>query len=338
MSMRSDPSVRLTRHVRPRAAALVTVLALVALAAVRAAGQGGALPGSAPAARVGWLVQPETVTVGDPFRVLVRVQAAAGATIDFPAGPDSTDQLEAMAPRAVRASADTAGVDQTAVYTLTAWDVGTIPLPLGDIVVHAGAAERRVPLGAVSVFVRSVLPADSALRVPKPARPPFDIPRSWWLWIVAGLIAIALIALLLWWWRRRRRRQAPARAVDPFAHAEREFRRVEALGLVDAGERGRFVALMVEVLRGYLAAEYEAALPSLTTSELLDVLRATRGVPHDRLAQVLREADLIKFARRPVTADRARDLGREVRAIVARVHEARVAEAAAAAATAAEAA
>ena len=44
--------------------------------------------------------------------------------------------------------------------------------------------------------------------------------------------------------------------VDPFAHAKAEFQRIEALGLLDAGERGRYVALMIDVLRDYLAARY----------------------------------------------------------------------------------
>jgi len=45
-------------------------------------------------------------------------------------------------------------------------------------------------------------------------------------------------------------------------------------------------------------------------------------VPNDRLMRVLNEADLIKFAQRPVTADRARELGREARTVVASEHAA----------------
>jgi hypothetical protein len=111
-------------------------------------------------------------------------------------------------------------------------------------------------------------------------------------------------------------------AVDPFEQAEREFARIEALGLVDAGERGRYIALMVEVLRDYLAARYPAAPLSLTSIELLEALRGQRAVPNESLMRVLNEADLVKFARRPVSADRARELGREARAIVAQEHAA----------------
>jgi hypothetical protein len=171
------------------------------------------------------------------------------------------------------------------------------------------------------VFVASVLPADSAQRVPKPARPLYEFAAPvWWLWAALASMVIAL--LLLWWWWRRRKRSRPVVLPDPFAQAEREFARIEALGLVDAGERGRYVALVVEVLRDYLAARYAMAPLSLTSTEVLGALRGQPAVPNDRLLRVLNEADLVKFARRQVTADRAREIGREARAIVAEEHQA----------------
>jgi hypothetical protein len=45
-------------------------------------------------------------------------------------------------------------------------------------------------------------------------------------------------------------------------------------------------------------------------------------VPHERVIRLLTDADLIKFARRAVSTDRARELGREARAIVELEHQA----------------
>ena len=109
---------------------------------------------------------------------------------------------------------------------------------------------------------------------------------------------------------------------DPFAEAESEFERIERLGLVEAGERGRYVALMVEVLRTYLARRIPEAHQSLTTGELLISVRESPTVPVNRLALVLADADLVKFARRATTAERARELGTEARGIVGAVHAA----------------
>ena len=274
----------------------------------------GSQGGQPPPVRMGYEIRPETVTVGDPFRVVIRVRAPRGAEVEFPTAPDSGAKIEALDPRQLLPSADSTAVDVRAVYGLAAWDVGSQPLQLGDVVVRVDGRERRVPLGTLGIFVRSVLPEDSTLHVPKPERALFEFGRPWWHWLVAGLIAIGIIGLLYWLWHRRRRRAAAE--ADPFAIAEEEFERVERLGLVAAGERGRYVALMVEILREYLARRVDGANTSLTTTELLAALRSSSVVPSSRLALVLAEADLIKFARRAVSAERAIELGREARAIV----------------------
>jgi len=221
----------------------------------------------------------------------------------------------------VRTSGDTTSVEQYADYRVAAWDIGSQPIRLAEAIVRLGAATRRIPLTG-AVFVRSVLPADTAQRVPKPPRALFELnPFPWWL--VAALIAAAIaLGLLIWWWFRRRRKPPVTVFVDPYARAESEFQRIDALGLLDAGERGRYVTLMVEVLRDYLAARYAEAALSLTSTELQRSVRTLPHVPGDRLTRLLTEADLIKFARRPVSGDRARELGRDARFIVTEEHRA----------------
>lgn len=305
-------------------------LALLLALAQGTAGAPAAAPPAAPpaggAARVQMAVRvrPDTVTVGEHFVVTVRVRAPRGAEIGFPVGPDSGLSVEAVDPRVVSRAADSTAVDETAVYRLVAWDTGGATTRLGEVVVSAGGADRRFAVTGDSLYVRSVLPRDTALQVPKPARDIVVAGRPWWHWLLLALAALALLALLIWWWRRRRRTKAPV--ADAYEDARREFARLDALGLLEAGERGRYVALNVEVLRDYLAARVPSALRSLTSTELLDVVRGAREVPVERLAPVLAESDLVKFARRPVTAARARDLAREARGIVDDVERAVVAE------------
>jgi len=271
--------------------------------------------------KAGITVAPETTTVGAPFRVTVGIQAPRGATIEFPRATDSSSTVQSIDPVAVRTSADTAAAEQYADYRVAAWDVGSQPIKLAEAIVRLNGATRRIPLTA-TVFVRSVLPADSAQRVPKPPRALFEFNTFPW-WLVAAIAAAALaVGLLIWWWFRRRRRPKPVVIVDPYTRAESEFQRIDALGLLDAGERGRYVTLTVEVLRDYLAARYAEAALSLTSTELQHSVRTLPTVPGDRLTRLLTEADLIKFARRPVSGDRARELGRDARAIVAEEHKA----------------
>jgi hypothetical protein len=293
---------------------VIALIALVSLLQTPA-------PQPAAAPRMVVSIRPETVTVGDPFTVGIRVRAPRGSVIEFPTGPDSGGPVELLDPRVVAAfSADSAvsdAVDQVARYRMAAWETGPLSFDLGAATVRTPSGIVQLAVGALIVTVQSVLPADTTLHVPKPARDIFGpLVPWWWPWLPI-LVAAALVGgLLWWWWRRRRRRLAHQPAIDPYDLAEREFARIEALGLLDAGERGRFVALMVEVLRDYLAARVPLAHPSLTSTELLTVMRRAPDVPVDRLTPVLSESDLIKFAKRPVSTERAREIGREARAIV----------------------
>lgn len=301
----------------------LAALVLLGLLAQEQSGAPAGAPtgaGSAPPVRLqlGVRVSPETVTVGDPFTIAVRVRAPRGAVITFAAGPDSGAAVEAVDPRVVRARPDSTAVEQVAVYRLVAWDTGQVRTALGPVVVTGGTATRRIPLAGVAVVVRSVLPADTALRVPKPARDILAAPAPWWRWLLlaAALLALLLLAaLLVWLWRRRRR---PAAAEDALTRAEREFARVKALGLLEAREPGRYVALHVDVLRDYLAARIPAARRSLTGVELVTALRAAipARVPLESLEPLVRQADLVKFARLPLSTEQARLLGLEARAIV----------------------
>jgi hypothetical protein len=267
-------------------------------------------------------IEKDSVRVGDPFRVFLNVTAPLGSTIEFPAALDSTGTVQSIDPRAVFSQPDSANFSQNAVYRVAAWDIGRQPIRLGDVVVRSGSQVRTIPIVGRSIFVVSVLPADSASRIPKPARALFEDPFiPWWVWALLAAIA-ALLLGFWWWWRRRKRAGAVAEVVDPYVRAQRDFDRIERLGLVEAGERSRYVALVVDVLREYIADRVAGAPLALTSTELLAATRQARTLPHDRLMRILNEADLIKFARRPVSVERARDLGREAQALVEHEHRA----------------
>ncbi|HEX5831351.1 MAG TPA: hypothetical protein VFY16_10255 [Gemmatimonadaceae bacterium] len=300
---------------------LIVLAAAVLLQLPEAAPNQGAIQAPGTGLRMGITVAPDTVTVGTPFVVSVRLRAPVGARVEFPAGPDTTGPVQALDPLQVLDGDDSLGVDRTARYRLAAWDVGRFPIPIGDVVVTENGRQRRVAVEERFIVVSTVLPADSALRVPKPARAIYEFAGPWWLKWLLALVALGIVGLLVWWWRRRHRGSGAA-DLDPYEAADARFARVEALGLVEAGERGRYVALMVDVLREYLDAVIPEASVSQTSRELSAALRGHAAVPLDRLAPLLAEADLVKFARRQVITPHALELGREARALARSVHEA----------------
>ncbi|MBA2685797.1 MAG: hypothetical protein H0U66_15030 [Gemmatimonadaceae bacterium] len=295
------------------------MIALALLLALQGASQGS--PHDSAAVQMGTSVMPDTVTVGEHFVVRVRVRAPKGAEIGFPVGPDSGVAVEAVDPRREAQNRDTTAVERTATYRLVAWTVGAQRVTLGTLVVSAGGVDRRFEVPAIPIVVKSVRPADSTGKIPRPARSVMLAPPLLWPWIAGALV---LLALALWMLRRmlRRRPKEIHAGTGALADAERDFARIDELALIDAGERGRYVALHIDVLREYLAARIPEAARSLTSTELLAVLSADAPVPLPRLVPVLAAADLIKYADRPVTASKARELASESRGIVGAVEEA----------------
>jgi hypothetical protein len=320
----SDPRFATARFSVARFAAALLVVARLAVAqlavALFAVAQ-FAVPAEAQSVQYGVTKSADSVTVGEPFEIRVRVRAPADASIRFPENPDTAGTVQARDPRTIEITDSVQARDESARYHVAAWDVGRQVVRLDDVVVTWNGEDRHIPVGAVEVFVRSVLPADSALRVPKPARPLWETrPFPWWL--LAALLAAIALGLALWWWIRRRRRPPAPVIVDPYVRAIRELNRVEAMGLVDAGELTRFVALVVEVLRDYLAARHPDASLALTSRELVAAMRRHPTVPLEQLSRVLHEADLAKFAGWALSEERARNLSREARRVIEHEHRA----------------
>jgi hypothetical protein len=270
-------------------------------------------PGDLPV-RMGYRVSPDTVLIGQPFNLFVKVHAPKGVRFEFPAGPDTMTQngirpIELRGEKLVTMLGDTA----VALYRLVAWDVGVQPLRFSDVRVTFEGQERRPPLGGAAVFVRSVLPADTSLRVPKPPRPLIVLPVFNWLpWL--ALLAAAILAGVLWWaWRRYRNR--PKVPVDPYIRAQQEFARIEQRRLLEDGRYSDYYAAMVDVVREYLAARVPGVRRSDTTSELLRTMQPRDGVESE-LPRLLERADLVKFARADTALEEAREAGLALRAIV----------------------
>jgi hypothetical protein len=271
--------------------------------------------------QMGYRVTPDTVLIGQPFSLFVKVLAPKGVRFEFPAGPDTATQngirpIELRGEKIVTMLGDTA----VALYHLVAWDVGTQPLRIPDVRVTFNGQERNPQLGPASVFVKSVLPADTSLRVPKPARPLIVLPVINWLRWLALLAALVAAALAWWAWRRYRNRPKPP--IDPYVRAQQEFARIEARRLLDAGEGEEYFAATVDVVREYLAARVPGVRRSATTTELLRTMQPGAGVEIE-LPQLLERADLVKFAQAEIPTEDARQGAAVLKAIVDQV-EARI--------------
>jgi hypothetical protein len=270
--------------------------------------------------RWGYVVEPETTSVGRPATLTLRVRAPAGTRLTFPQAIDSTASVEPLDPVSVREETNDGAVTATATYRFLSWELGTVEIPVGAIRVVRDQRVQELVIPPPTIVVSTVLPADTAQRKPRDARAIVLLPGGawpWWWYALAGFVLAIVVGWLLQ--RRSRKRVLP---IPPYVDAQRAFGRLSALDLIGAGEPGKHVTASVEVLRRFLAARDHRANVSLTGTELTSVVRADASVPTARVSSLMGRAEAAKFAPDDIDAPTAEALGAEAVAIVTEVERA----------------
>ena len=256
-------------------------------------------------------VAPETVTVGERFRVTASVWLPPGSWLELDP-PAPTERVMAVdSPRTARP--DSAASVFHASVEMVAWSPGPADVAVATArVIDPDGTTRMSPVALELPVIRSVLPADTTQHRPKGPKDVFDAGRPWWMTALLALLALLALALLvlalvrLVRWLRRRSR-APEVPLTARARALAALERARSSGDAEAGRWKALYSAVSDALRGYAAAVDARWSADLTTSELLARMRAGGVSEGDvgTLARVLGAADLAKFARRPFTTETA---------------------------------
>jgi len=258
------------------------------------------LAAPAQSATVSVHTSPDSLTVGDPVTVEVRVEAAAGDVVTFPR-PQTPAQVEVVNLETPPAEAGT----WMGRYTLSVFDVGDIVLPPWSVQVQTDTQTAIVYTDSIRLHVASVLDDSLAAADIRPlkAQQELPVPLPLWIWFALAAVVLAL-ALFLWHRRRRRRRVviAPAApAIAPHEAALVELRKLEAQQLPASGRIKEHYVRLSEILRQYLEAAPQFGFTALeeTTDEIRRELRARGYKPQlvQTLLALCEEADLVKFAK-----------------------------------------
>ncbi len=199
---------------------------------------------------------PDTVLVGQPFRLGVTVQAPRGLRIRFPGALELTDDLEQVGAVELGHRRPRTGV-MRAYYRVVAWTAGEHSVPPIHVKLYADPAVGDPLDLAVAVpplIVRTVLPADARgleLRQGLPFLDPSPFP-----WI-ALLLLIAILVGLWAYYRYRKRDETADEAVRVLTLWESALEELRALA--EEWRTGRltpdaFGDRLEGILWGYLAA------------------------------------------------------------------------------------
>lgn len=300
----------------------LAAIALLFLAVVTAPGRAA----GAASPRVEAEVSSTSVTVGQPVTLRLSVTAPdlSGIVISEPVRPDDMSSTWSLVARRDLPEEVLAGGEarRTVEYTLAPFATGPVELPRYEVGYYPkDGPPTTTSLPAQTIQVVSVLPSDAAAIDPHDIKPPVEVPFPRWILVAAALAVLALLALLLrGWWAVMRRRLGrmirPEKRLDIWALDE--LAALEGEKLIEQKKVREFYTRLTDVVRAYLGRLFGINALDLTSTELLWKLESDTTVSDEvrsRVAELLNEADLVKFARHIPEAPacrRALERGRSV--------------------------
>ncbi|MCK4512131.1 hypothetical protein KAW64_10350, partial [bacterium] len=283
--------------------------------------------------RVAMSVEPAVATVGDRLHLRIDVDRANGVAVAFPdvvARIAPFDVLDAVIAEPVT------GNDRTIErrdYIIAAFETGELYVPVLAFEYVTADGDTGVAFGdSLLVSIESVLPEvrEDEEVGPKDIKPPVELPRRIWPFIVAALVAAAAAAAFYFvrrWLRSRTSELASEVVEEPVvpriaAHVV-ALERLDALAREDPigrGEIPRFYVRATEIVRLYLRDRFGVDAIDMTTSEMPPAMRKAR-IDEGEIGWsegFLLHADLAKFARHVPSEARARSDFAEAREFVER--------------------
>jgi hypothetical protein len=283
--------------------------AVLALAVACLAGY-GARAERAPSADLSFrvLLNPDSVTVGDPIRITMEASGPQSAVLELPQLADSLGPFAVLSADPPVTSSRDGKIQVRQTGTLTLFRTGDQTLPELALLWVRGPGDTLAAWSRpLTVKVRSVLkPGEASLKNLRGLKGvvPLSKPR-WWIFALIAL-AVAAAGLALWRYRGRLRRRHPAAAMaappplPPEVAFERALESLYRRQLPEKGLVKEFYAEVSLLFRRYLEDRFGFPAVEETRTEVLEsAARQAELSAGERssLRQLLDEGDLVKFAK-----------------------------------------
>ncbi|MBN2731614.1 MAG: hypothetical protein JXR26_04200 [Balneolaceae bacterium] len=199
-------------------------------------------------------------------------------------------------------------------YQLQFWGVASDTIPSMPVQLVSGTDTTLIYTQPVPISFKSVLQSeDEEFR---PLKPIFDFAAAWWPWILGLLILIALAGAFYWFYFKQKEKPEsepapefkPEPFLNPLKELENNLRQLKNVTL-DTEERFKeFYINLGDAIRLYFEQLYH--IPALESTSREIIYELNRRAIDDRLIEqtriVLREADMVKFAKFTPTEKQAR--------------------------------
>lgn len=269
--------------------------------------------------------------IGAQFNLTITATADTMAKVVFPHGK-SLGALEVIRNYKIDTIRKGGNYDLVRKYGLTQFDSGKFTIPPLRLTINGKpyySDSVRLEVGGVKV--------DTLKQKMYDIKPIIDAPSDWsrWWWLLIGVAILMLLAGLgfgLYYFLKKRQKRQLERPVykSPIEKATALLQQLDQKALWQKGEVKDYYSELTTIARTYIEEEINVPAMESTTSEVIDSLRREarrknmKLTPEtlENLEKVLRQADLVKFAKsKPLDFEIEDDKKRIERTIV-QIHQA----------------
>ena len=245
------------------------------------------------------------IRIGEQITFKVKVEADSTDLVVFPEG-QTFMPLEMIESYKIDTTKNNSKFQLIKEYALTQFDSGAYTIPkqkifVGDKIFYTDSLRVEVQTIAVDTTKQKLFDIKPMIAVEKSS-------SKWWLYVLIGLLALALIGFVLYWfiWRKKPLTEEEEIALlPPYDRAKMALKKLDESDYLQKEELKDYYSELTFIIRKYLDEKvYDRALES-TTDELVGRLNMLRDANQIELSNddiknietILKRADLVKFAK-----------------------------------------
>lgn len=268
-----------------------------------------------------------SLKIGEEFIYSIEVKIDSTETVQFPE-EQSFLPLEVIEFYPTDTTFESNKTRLIKKYGLTQFDSGRYVLPQQQVLIN----ERVFYKDTLLVEVADVV-VDTLKQPMFDIKPFIDVPpvkTNWLKYLLWALMILAIIAgfvyLIL---RQKKKREEARQQLPPFEEALVALQTLDNSAFLKENKLKDYYSSLTEIVKRYLDREVDEAALESTTDELITKLEMHKDAGHlefdratiNRLKEILKRADLIKFAKMQMESGQAQLDRTDIEEIIKETHE-----------------
>lgn len=257
-------------------------------------------------------VEPDSIMIGDRFEYVIEVDKDQVQVVEFPEFRNDGSEIELVESLPV----DTLGRDGRAQklrkrYVLAAFDEGNFALGKAGIlyadknIIDTLYSEDSLYLHVATFQIDSTSHSIYDLKAQKTLPFRFGEVSGYFKWTMLALVLLLLLFYVVQRLLARHGRSVsslfrPAPPQPPHVVAIKALEALHNQKLWQNNRHKQYYSGITDILRTYIAARYGIGAMEMTSDEIIEAMRSVDDIPQKNsmdLTAILRDADLVKFAK-----------------------------------------